>query len=189
MRHELERPDVNNPFEYTMKMDESTLLLVMTAMNAQYGSTDYAISQHSECDKLSESGCKVRLKESGSYGSCFQELNDLHAQAGSIIKFLEEARFVREHREAKSLASFRALQEEARNITTTALRTLAPTGAYSVLELEGRGERVPAQRIPSDLEARTSRVELTDAQLAAAEEIAVGLRAQLSTNSDAQNTN
>lgn len=164
MRHEVERPDVNDPFSYAVKMDESTLLLVMDAMNAKYGVVDYAIGQHAECNRLTDDGCKVYKHTYGVEGSCYNELNELHAQASAIISFLREARFVRENREVKSEASFRSLQDEARKVTETALRTLAPTGAYKVLDPEGSGERVPAPRVPSDLETHTGKVDLETVQ-------------------------
>lgn len=166
----VERPDVNAPFTYELKnISESTLLLLMEAMNTQYGQIDYAISQHGECNKLNPTGCKVLQKDFGRAGSCFSELKHLHDQAQDIITFLEGARFVREHREFKSEASFRELQAKARNITEVAVRTLEPTGAYPLVT--GKAS-VSAQ--PSD--EFTGQYELTDEQLSTAERIRDGLK-------------
>jgi len=182
MKHELERPNVNDPFSYNMKMDESTLLLVMDAMNTKYNSIDYAISQHAECNRLSDDGCRVYKETYGTSGSCFNELDELHSQAQTIIAFIRDARFVRENREVKSVATFRAMEEEARKIRETALRTLESTGHYNILTdvvPQGEGERVPTQRIPSSLETHAGKVELTDEQMQTAERVGNGLREQL----------
>lgn len=168
----VERPDVNAPFTYELKnISEDTLLLLMEAMNTQYERVDYNISQHSECNKLAPAGCKVLERDYDRRGACWSELQVLHTQAQDIITFLEGARFVRENREFKSEASFRELQQKARQVADTALRTLEPTGSYPVVTGKAKVEE-PSQ--PSD--TYTGRYELSDEQLATAERIRDGLK-------------
>jgi hypothetical protein len=172
----VERPDVNDPFTYTLSnISEDTLLLMMHAMNTQYGQIDWAISQHAECNKLLSDGCKVLEKDFGRRGSCFQELQTLHQQAQDIIAFLEGARFVRENREIKSEQSFRDLQAKARYATEAAVRSLQPTGHYEIIQARTGAESIPAEaQAPSD--TYTGRYELSDQQLDAAERIRNGLK-------------
>lgn len=152
MEFKLERPDHEQPFHYTLNMDEEFLLRVMQGFDRVYASLDATLTEHSKCDRLSANGCLTDAR------SCVDVFVEVHGTMMTLAEFIKEARFVRENREAKSLETFRVLEAKAREVVATAARTMLPTSQFPTIGPVGSGSN---EEVEGDgFETRTQKVDL-----------------------------